>query len=207
MQTIEKTIYSYFELTDSAKNKAREWYCGLIETNDYAESVYEWAQQVAEVIGIEFDTRENGKSPEIWFSGFCNQGDGACFEGSYSYAKGSKKRIRDFAPNEAELHRIVDSLQAIQKKHFYGIRATMSHRGHYYHSGCMSVNVEHDGSSIGRGVDVSDFEDEITQIMRDFADWIYKKLESEYDYQTLDETIAENIEANFYEFDENGNKV
>lgn len=207
MRTIEKTIYEYSELSDSAKDKAREWYRGLIETEEYTEFVYEWAQEVAAIIGIEFDTRKNGKSPKIWFSGFCSQGDGACFDGAYSFAKGSKKRIRDFAPNEAELHRIVDSLQAIQKKHLYGIRATMSHRGHYYHSGCMSVNVEHDGSSIGRGVDVSDFEDEITQLMRDFADWIYEKLEAEHDHQTSDVTIAENIEANGYEFDENGNNV
>lgn len=207
MRTIEKTIFTYTEMCDGAKDKAREWYRGLIETNEYSDSVYEWATEVAEIIGIELDTRKNSKKPTIWFSGFCSQGDGASFEGSYTYAKDSKKRIRESAPNEPELHRIVDSLQAIQKKYFYGITAKMSHHGRYYHSGCMSANVEHDGAAIGRGVDVSAFEDEITQLMRDFADWIYKQLETEYEYQTSDDTIAENIEVNGYEFDENGNKV
>jgi hypothetical protein len=32
-------------------------------------------------------------------------------------------------------------------------------------------------------------EDDVTQLMRDFADWIYKNLEAEHDYLTSDECI------------------
>ncbi len=50
-------------------------------------------------------------------------------------------------------------------------------------------------------------EDVISQALRDFAHWIYRQLETEYDYQTSDDQISEMIEANEYEFDETGAPV
>lgn len=40
--------------------------------------------------------------------------------------------------------------------------------------------------------------------MRAFADWIYRQLETEYDYQNSDEQVDESIIANEYEFTEEG---
>jgi hypothetical protein len=37
--------------------------------------------------------------------------------------------------------------------------------------------------------------------------WIYKSLETEWDYLSSDEQIIETIQANEWEFDENGNMV
>ena len=128
----------------------------------------------------------------------------AYFEGTYRYAKGATKKIREYAPQDKELHRIADELQSVQRKHFYHLIASMNHRWHYCHSGCMSVEVEHNED---RYRDIGDAEDEITQLMRDFAYWIYAALESEYDYQTSDEAVEEAIRANEYEFDENGDRA
>lgn len=47
-------------------------------------------------------------------------------------------------------------------------------------------------------------EKELTQILRDFANWMYKSLETEYYYQTSDEACKETIEANDWEFTEDG---
>jgi hypothetical protein len=44
----------------------------------------------------------------------------------------------------------------------------------------------------------------IEQAMRDFADWIYKSLEREYDYQMADEQIDESIRCNEMTFNEDG---
>ena len=129
---------------------------------------------------------------------------GTCFEGTYRYAKGATKKIRGYAPQDKELHRIADELQAVQRKHFYHLTASMNHSGHYYHSGCMSVDVEH---SEDRYRDISDAEDEIKQLMRDFADWIYESLSDEYEYQTSDSAVEEAIRANEYEFDEDGERA
>jgi hypothetical protein len=41
---------------------------------------------------------------------------------------------------------------------------------------------------------------EVTLLMRDFADWIYERLEQEHDYLLSDETVDEQLaDANFDE--------
>ena len=212
MRVVETNVFQYDELDDRAKERAREWYSRhVFEDSCDWEFVYEDAVRVAEILGIEISTSPvrlmSGKSrqeTDIYFSGFWSQGDGACFEGTYRYAKGATKKIRQYAPQDKELHRIADELQAVQRKHFYHLIASMNHTGHYCHSGCMSVEVEHNED---RYRDIGDAEEEITQLMRDFADWIYERLESEYEYQTSDEAVEEAIRANEYEFDEEGDRA
>ena len=127
----------------------------------------------------------------------------ACFEGTYHYKPGALKAIKAEAPQDEELQRIARELQAVQARHFYKLTASMSHSGHYSHSGCMDVSVEHSEDPYR---DIGDAEDDIRQLMRDFADWIYAQLEKEYNYQTSDEVVEEAILANEYTFDEDGNR-
>ncbi|MNQ96105.1 hypothetical protein D3C85_1116960 [compost metagenome] len=172
---------------------------------------------MAEILGI--DMSHKGKSPCIWFSGFYSQGDGACFEGSYRYKKGALKALKSEAPvrwmeretgkwhaseGNAELHRIARTLQDVQRKQFYQLEATVRHRGHYHHSGCTSIEVSH---ADDRYRDIGDAEDEIAQALRDFMDWVYKRLEDENDYLLSDECVDESIRANEYEFDEDGSRA
>lgn len=213
MRTIKTTVYQYDELPDErAKEKAREWYasCVFNDSCDW-DCIYEDAATVAEILGIEISTSPDRlmgggtrMKPDIYFSGFSSQGDGACFEGNYVYAKGAAKKIREYAPQDAELHRIADALQEVQRRHFYRLVAGMAHRGHYHHSGCMDVSV---ADSENEYRDIGDAEDDIRQLMRDFADWVYNQLEKEYEYLTSDEAVEEAIRANEYEFDEDGERV
>ena len=145
-----------------------------------------------------------GTIPAIFYSGFASQGDGACFEGSYSYKKGATKKIRQYAPQDSELHRIATELQEVQRKHFYSLTATMTHRGNYQHSGCMAVDVSDSRFSSWRETIGGDAEESIVQLMRDFADWMFRQLESEFDYTNSDENVDESIVANGYEFDAEG---
>ena len=55
--------------------------------------------------------------------------------------------------------------------------------------------------------DIGAAESDITQLMRDFADWIYRQLEAEYEYQNSDEQVIESIRCNEYEFDEQGERA
>lgn len=206
-----KMVYTYDELDDSAKEKARQWYSEQVfnDSSDW-EYVYEDAERMASIIGITIDDRPyktlggaTRHEPCIWFSGFSSQGDGACFEGTYRYKKGVVAAIKAECSDE-ELIRIATALQAVQRKHFYKLRATCKHTGHYSHSGCMGVDVEH---SEDQYRDLGDAEDDVRQLMRDFADWIYDQLEREYDYQTSDETVEETIVANAYEFYQSGERV
>jgi hypothetical protein len=52
----------------------------------------------------------------------------------------------------------------------------------------------------------SDSEDAITELLNDFAHWIYRRLEREYDYPTNREAFEETCECNEWEFDYRGAK-
>lgn len=210
LQVTEKTVYSFDELSDDAKETARTWWRDS-EAQDWNDSefVIDDAKRVAAILGIEFSTSTvnlmgggTRQKPCVYWSGFWSQGDGACFEGSYSYAKGSRKAIREYAPQDKTLHAIADSLAEVQKRNFYQLAAYMKHRGFYYHSGCMVVDVEDSRDSYR---DIGDAEETVKQAMRDFADWIYDQLESAYEYSMSDDNVDEAIRANEYEFDDSGN--
>lgn len=205
--TIEKTVFAFDELSDRAKETARDWWRRCENEDSDNSCVFDDVVECGAILGIEIATRQvklmgggTRQEPTIYYSGFSSQGDGACFEGRYAYAKGATKKIRRHAQQDTVLHRIADDLQALQRPTMYRLGATMRHSGHYYHSGCMAVdvyNVNNDDIAFGGA-------DEIIQLMRDFADWIYRQLEAEYDYRTSDENVDDSIRANEYEFTESG---
>lgn len=190
-RTIEKTVFTFDELSETAKEKAREWYREGALDYEWYDAVYKDAMACAKILGIDIT--------KIYFSGFSSQGDGACFKGSYSYAKEAPKAIKAYAPNDKELLRIAYALQSAQRKAFYQLYATTEHRGHYYHSGCMAVSVEHGNRDVSEAE-----EDTVTQALRDFAGEIYVSLEKEYEWLDSDEQVDENIIANEYEFTKEG---
>ena len=210
--TITKTVFNFDELSDSAKDKAREWYRNASAGDSFfAESVIDDAVTCAKLIGIDIDRRPARTAsgtptlgePKVYWSGFSSQGDGACFEGNYRYVKGSVKAIAKHAPKDTELQRIARELYRIQKQHFYSLSAECSQSGHYSHSGCMRVNVS---DSRDERYDLSEAEDDVTQALRDFADWIYRQLEKEYEWSNADAQVDANICANEYTFDVDGNR-
>lgn len=212
MRTVETEVYKFDELSDRAKEKARDWYRQTALDYDWYDSVYEDAATCGNILGIDLNQKPvklmgggTRCDPAIYFSGFSSQGDGACFEGTYSYAKGAAKKIREHAPQDTELHRIADELQALQRRYFYSLEATMKHRGHYSHSHCMefTVTAERDNLPPLTG----DAEDALPELMRDFADWIYSQLEKEYEWLMSDEQVDESIRANEYEFEEDGSRA
>ena len=192
MTTIEYKLAKFEELTDSQKEKAlehhRNW--NVDWGYDWFDGVYEDAKNIAELMGIDIDN--------IWFSGFHSQGDGACFEGSFSYKKGMVKAVKDYASLDKELHNIAIAIQELHRKAFYGAYGKVKHSGHYNHERSMWVDVDSEKGSID--------EDAWRDVFADFALWIYRNLEKEYEYLTSDEAIAESLEANEVEFeiDEDG---
>ncbi len=201
----ERTIYTFDELSDDAKERARDWWRELEAQDFESDYIFEDAERVAKILGIDIEQNPvklygGGTSykPTIYYSGFCSQGDGACFVGHYSYAKDSRKAIREYAPQDETLHRIADDLFDVQRKNFYRIEARAKHRGHYYHTGCMSIDVYNEHAPDANA------QDAIAQSLRDFADWIYKTLEAEYNYRMSDESVDESIKCNEYEFTEDG---
>ena len=160
----------------------RHWNVGDFEWWD---SVYELFTEDMKAIGIEVD--------KMYFSGFWSQGDGACFEGRYSHAAGATRAIRDHAPKDNELHRIADVLQTVQRRNFYQLHATVTHRDRYYHEYCMAISVERDSPTWQDMT--ADAEETVIEALRDLARWLYRQLEREYDHLASDESIDEAIAA------------
>ncbi len=200
MRIVETKVYKYEELSDSAKERAREWYLENGLCYDWWDDSYEDFCRVAEILGIEISTRRDGKTPEIYFTGFYCQGSGSSFNGTYRYAKGAVAKIKQYAPQDEELHRIAESLQAVQSRHFYKLRASIKTR----RDDSIRVEVWH-GDDQYR--DIGNAEDKVRDLMNDFNDWMFKRLQDEYEYLTSDEQVAESIIANEYEFDEDGKWV
>ncbi len=142
--------------------------------------------------------------PRVYFRGFWSQGDGACYEGDYFYAKGAAQNIRAHAPHDRELHAIADALQAVQRRNFYQLSATFRHSGHSYHAYSMVIDVTRDGPS---GGDASrDAEKTVPGALRDPARWLYRRLEAEYEHLTSDDTVEDGITANQYSFTATGQR-
>lgn len=211
MRVIEKTIYTLDELDDQAKERARDWYRQRVfeDSHDW-DSIYEDASRVGKILGIDLDQKrvrlmDGGYryDPEIYFSGFCHQEDGCNFKAEYEYQKGAPEAIREYAPVDTELHRIADALEAVQKEYEYSIRASVSPKGRYFDMNVV-VDCEYpeDESAL-----TLDYEDEIKEVMVDFATWIFRNLEKEYEYQTSDAVVDDNICCNGYEFYEEGELV
>ena len=139
--------------------------------------------------------------PRIFFSGVCSQGDGASFEGSYAYRRQAAALIRRHAPADAALHRIADTLQAVQRRHFYDLRAEVRHQGRYVHELTMAITVARATGEV-RAEDAA----VVVEALRDLARWLYRQLEREHEYQTSDAVVDEAIEANGWTFTEDGRR-
>ncbi len=205
MKTISIDVYQFDELSDEAKQRAREWYR---EGIGYAfEANFEPAETAARILGITFDTRDiplmNGKTRQesnILYSGWGCQGDGASFTGSYRYAKGSSKAIRAEFPTDTELHSIADELLALQKRYRYKLAACITQRGLYVHDKTMYIIPVSDYRLPDRTM-VSEV---LLELMRRFARWIYAGIRNDYYYQMSDESIDDSIMANEYDFTVDG---
>lgn len=197
MNVIETAVYTLDELSDKAKEKARDWYReGNCDDSFWYEYIIDDCKTLLGKIGFQVD--------DIRFSGFACQGDGASFLGSYRYACGGLKALIAYAPNETKLHGIAKELNVLQRKYFYQLSASITGKRYdsYVHEYSTSVEVEHD-----KCLDVSDKTREaIKEIVVNINRWIYRQLENEWDYQNSDEAVDDNIIGNEYTFTETGKR-
>jgi hypothetical protein len=198
MKTVKVKVYSFDELSEEVKEKVLKKLYDINVNHQWWDYIYDDVKTIGDLMGISIDN--------IWHSGFCNQGDGACFEGVYSYEKGSVKKIKSYAPKDEELHKIANDLYQIQRRHFYQLSANVSHNGHYYHEYCTDIKVsgEHPHFAMENFRPDEETEEAISDCLRDFMRWIYNQLEEEFFYRTSQEQIIETIETFDFKFKEDG---
>ena len=196
----------FTELSEIAKENARNarrYHEHYLQWG-WWDSVYEDAVAVASLLGISIDVGSRTSDRQIMFSGFSSQGDGASFRGTYSFAPEAVQKVTErTGGNDVTLIAIATELTALQiaqrlaGRGYVAFKITTS--GFYTHSGTMSLEwYDFYGDD-----DLSDIaEDKFLALMRRFADWIYKRLEQEYDYHMSDETLDELLADE--DFDEAG---
>lgn len=194
-ETTTRNLYQYAELSDAAKEKAREWWQELERASWRAE--YEPFTTAAPILGITLD--DDG----IMYSGFWSQGDGASFTGSYEYRPDALSAIKAEFGTDETLHGIAADLDALKADQGRFL-VTRPWGSHYSHSNTMDVDFDWDYAEDGKPEPSAETVEALRAILRRFADWIYDELEEQYEYAVSDESAADAIEANEYEFTEAG---
>ena len=206
----EEKTYTFDELPDNIKSDVldKHRHMDVDDGFEWWDCVYDdWKEKLTE-LGF------NG--PDIYFSGFWSQGDGACFliKGGFDIKAFSQHHKKFFArlffPN------INKYLNAIAENITFSIRDIDSHYSHEhtkdmdwdYCTGSGSVEEE-----LGTKL-AAKFEDKVVELAKyieeervSLCKQIYRELEEEYDHLTSDEYIKERIEDYEYRFDEFGDKV
>lgn len=227
--TKEFTIYKYEELSDRAKQKARDWYIAGMDY-EWWEGVYEMAKEDGYELGFCIDT--------INFSGFYSQGDGASWIGQVDVGAWLKAHAPDCIG--------VSALIALFNEGWIEKHVRVSRYGMLYcHENTMDVSeVEYDnrlydtdeldemelmtetieGQGIFDGMSLANVRDiintdeanpyrlsnlsaldeAIETSAKEYATKIYKQLEEEYDYLCSDEMMLDHFNCNDYHFTEEG---
>ena len=210
MQAIlQKDVYYLPELSERAKAKILDEYRHInVQGIDWWDLSYMNAKHIGKCLGFNIK--------EIYHSGFSSQGDGACFVGNYFSNKMDIDELLSYAPQDKKLTQIGQGLMAMhlaEKMRNAGhpdrrnshiecspIVATFSHRGRYYREHSVHIDMRLTSEFDGQGKLYQEF----TELCRDFMRWIYRRLESEYDYLISDELVAYTLMDNNMLFTEFG---
>ena len=228
--TKQITIYKWEELSQTAQQRARDWY---IEGMDYEwwEGVYEMAKEDGIALGFDI--------ADIQFSGFYSQGDGARWKGAIDVAQWLKANAPDTIGVSALIALINTGYLPAHTK----VSTTHSH---YCHENTMDVAelVEVDerlidsndldeveleietmeGQGIFDGMSLANIRDlintddtnpyklsnlhqldhDIETTAKQYATKIYQQLREEYEYLCGEEMMLDHFNANDYYFDETG---
>lgn len=211
-RTIERVVYKFSELSDAAKEVARNARREAGHHDEWWDAVYEDAIECGRLMGIIVGARPiirpSGIKQErdINFSGFHSQGDGACFRGRVEQVNDPVAAILGHAGQDEELKSIAEGLALLQITARLtcggSIEGRITTSGNYCHSGTMHCTASYVDVA-GEAPQVSDqAEKTVLDLACRFADWIYAQLEAEDEYLNSDECIDEQLTDD--EFDEDG---
>lgn len=176
MRTIEVPVYTYDEFPN--KEKLLEKYRSFNVEHKWYDYIEAEFKEDSGKLGYE--------DIEINFSGFWNQGDGASFTASVDLAKWIASHDPEkYKPLLAEID---EGLIAVKIKRV---------SSHYYHENTCSVDMEYLGENEPLANELAE---DIESERKSLSVKLYDDLNSAYDELTSDESVAESLRANEYEF-------
>jgi hypothetical protein len=192
MKTTTITLYEFSELAPDVQKKVLEKLSDINTEGDY------WNDGVLEDAVVELETL-GYNSPDIHYSGFWSQGDGASFDATPDAQKIISRIGGEFMPliRLAEM----EELEINICKNGYA--------NHYSHEKTRYIEVINNGNGETEWTKEQNdlaaklekvVEAERLQLSKD----IYKRLQKQYEAETSNEAIIETIELNGYTFEVDG---
>ena len=216
-KTIEITIYQYNELSEKAKEKARDNYLTNWMHDD-------WSDRTIDYMKEEGHHKHGFRVDDIRFSGFWSQGDGASWCGSVNvpaWIKSKPTEYQQHATTQIILalidegwvdEQVLESFGSSRHVHEYSMDITEI-AGHEPEDDDLKVESGmFKGASVRElmhivgctGGALYDMDKELKEDVIAFARTIYRELEADYEAQTTEEAIAEAYAINDVWFDESG---
>jgi len=201
MREVCKTVYNYSELSEKAQEKARDWYRGGAFDYEWWDYTVEEFVTIGNMLGITFDG-EGTRNLRVHFSGFWSQGDGASFAGSWEYKANALCEVKREFPHNRELHDIAEALHqiAVRYEQSEGCDEDYPLSALIYISPSRYCNE----NTMRCTSDSEDLDEDLLEQFRSLAQWLYSRLENQWEDMNSDEVVAESIECNEYEFNEDG---
>lgn len=181
MREMNVTVYSFAELSDDAQERALNDFRDINVDFPWWWSTFDTIRTAGKLIGLDID--------RIYFDTdlYC------IFNADYEYVRGAVKAIQAEFPTTTDLHDVARKLQDLQKRHFYSLSCNVASQRDTNSYQCFRFG--------------EDYECDLGDIIDDFAHWARILLRDEYKYLTSDEAVKDMIEANGYEFTEDGKLV
>lgn len=186
MKKVQISVYQFGELSKEAQQKV------LDSDLRYVNTEHEWYDFIrdefvgkAESLGY--------TNVEMMFSGFSSQGDGACFTAGVDI------------PKWLRAHRLGNKYKALAKAYRDGDAAIkITHSWRHYFATSTNVDPEDYRASAKAQEQMAEVVELIEKERESLGNDLYRTLEKQFDYLVSDEAVKEMIEANGWEFREDG---
>lgn len=195
--TITKEVFKYQELPNTSKQKVKEWYLEGQDGQLFLDMV---KQGLMIDYGLELD---------VGFSlGYC-QGDGLCLYGEISF---------DQIRNNETMKKIVfkgfnvSDYRALHELECYVSHITLTHRGRYFHSNSVDIDIDYYAGGISDKMD-NLIDKVVKKILTNVKSWYfeecyrYEQMGYDYFYEISEFDLEDFCESNEYEFYEDGTLV
>ena len=182
MREMSVMVYSFDELSEDAQERAINDLRHVDVDGDWYEYSYDTIRTAGKLLGLEIG--------DIHFDTdlYC------IFDAQYQYVRGAVKAVHAEFPQDTKLYGIANDLQALQRRHFYSLSCAVKEGRSMNYYRCFRFGEYYECDALG-------------DILDDFTHWARILLRDEYEYLTSDEAVKEMIEANEYEFTEDGKLV
>lgn len=186
-RVIHKTVYKYEELTERAKERARQWYTSDGLDYEWWEATYEDAKRMLTLLGFVLS--------EIHFDSHYD----VTFTGHFYVTHAQIENLKTEAPLDKDLHAIADTIASLRNDILLAHDPNSDDEPTF-----PSASIGISGGVRQIEASTAHEEDIVLEILRRARQWVSLQLRKEEEYLTSDEVVAENICANEYEFDGQG---